>query len=140
MSYFANERPAWFRSYAVRTGGPEADFLHYSPPERLTWMDLVQRFAKQGLIQTKTLATPSNPVLHYTGVDGKGTSKNQVITAIGNRKLVQPVEAGKIGSSAAVPYLHAEHLLFSLYKAQGGKLSRCQISATRMEAAYDLIV
>jgi len=140
MSYFADERPTWFRSYAVREGGPGADFLHYSPPERLTWMELVQRFASQGLIQTKTLATPSNPILHYTGVDGQGTSKNQVITTIGNRKLVQPVEASKIGTTAAVPYLHAEHLLYRLYQAQGGELPRCQISATRMQSAYDLIV
>jgi len=140
MSYFANERPAWFRSYAVHAGGPESDFLNYSPPERLTWMDLVTQFASQGLLQTSTQVAPSNPVLHHVGVDGKGTAKHQVITAIGGRKLVQPVDAGKIGSSAAVPYLHAEHLLFGLYKAQGGTLSRCQISGTRMEAAYDLIV
>lgn len=139
-SYFGYERPSWFRSYPVMPGGPTADFLQYSPPERKTWLDLVRRFDKEGLIETKRQAGPSNPILHFTALDGSHSSKRVVITDIGGHKLVQPVEAGKIGTTAAVPYLHAEHLLFALYQAKGGTLPRSSISASRMASAYDLIV
>jgi hypothetical protein len=103
-------------------------------------MDLVKRFAREGLVETESLPGPSNPILHFTAIDGSHLGKKQVITKIGGRKLVQPVEAGKIGTTAGAPYLHAEHLLYGLYRAKGGHLPRSSISASRMAAVYDLIV
>ena len=139
-SYFDSERPQWFRSYPVRVGDSQSEFLHFAPKDRLTWMDLVRRFASQGLVQTQKAAGPPRPVFHFTTVGGDASTHKEVITSIGNRKLVQPVEASRIGTSAAVPYLHAEHLLYQLYQSQGGKLPRTMISATRMSSVYDLIV
>lgn len=135
--YSHYDRPTWHRSYAIDPSalGPDREFLHWDPEPKVTWMQLVDWARKMGKLEIQEAYGPSRPVLHFSTASGK----KEMLVAIDGRRLVKPVEAARIGTSAGVPYLHAEHLLYGLYRSYGGTLPRHKIRFSKMPGIYDAI-
>lgn len=138
MSFFAREHPrsSWARSYKLshtQTYGPNEGFLFHQTNQKLTWKELVNWAKNINKITFKTV--PSNRIYYHATESGKRND----ITHIDGTLLVGQVDPNKLGTTAAVPYLHAESLLYNLYTKHGGKLKRHEISFSKIPGINDAI-
>lgn len=135
MSFFTRNqyRSSWVRSYKLPRIQPNDDFMFHQAKQKLTWKELVQWAKNIGKITYKK--TEPNDVYYYNTESGKMEN----ITHINGTKLVGQINPDKLGTTLAIPYLHAEFLLYQLYTQHGGKLKRHEITFSKIPDVYDAV-